>query len=113
MSLYTCEVTLVIVVDGKNAKKAIQLAKKNIHEELYNISDPPINVIARPIIDVKDLPDKWIDAIPWNEENHEETCFDILILKKFKKIKCGKCGSTNELGFVDDKIICKQCAIKQ
>lgn len=112
MALYKCKLTFDIVVDAKDRKEAIKIAESNIHDEITNTGQPPISTTIEIIRNINDLPENWLDAIPWNEENHEKTCLDILTNKKVKIIKCKKCKSTTNLVTISNQIMCKTCAIQ-
>lgn len=79
MSLHKCEVIFDIIVDALNKEDAVKLAKANIQEEISNTDPPPINVTIRVVKDISDLSDDWLDAIPWNNDNHDKTCSEILM----------------------------------
>lgn len=113
MALYKCEVTFDVVVDAKDKKSAIKLANSNIHEENKNTGQDPINTTAKIIRKISELSDDWLHSIPWNDENHNKECLDILASDKMRTIRCSECGSTTDLVMMTDIIMCETCAINK
>jgi hypothetical protein len=113
MPLYKCEVTFDIVVDARDKKDAVKLADDNIHEEINNTGEQPIKITIKQITNIRDLPHNWLEATPWNKQEHSHTCSDILASKQFKLLICCKCKSKIDLVSVANQVVCKKCAIKE
>jgi len=112
MALYQCEVVFEIIVDAKNHDKAMELATDNIHEELSTSQPEPLEISAKKIVDISNLPEEWIKSIPWNDENHGQTCLEVLAGVTYEQLECNNCKNTTELVKHKNKIMCKTCVLK-
>jgi hypothetical protein len=59
--LYKAIIEVDVIVEAQSEQEAIQVARLNAHEEVYDAC-----IHCRPVATLKDVPTDWRDSIPWN-----------------------------------------------